>query len=369
MPGDIPIEFYGEDLNRIPVEPRGNGSQGSKPMAKENPEPKKFCHGFDDDLVPLVDIEAMQFEFKPIIRGLLANNESLLLVAESGTGKSLLLNYLLFSLAVPPVAGIFGKYEIARPFSTLLIQSENPTSSQSFRLKRLFTAHPEFKKAGSRVVCLAGERDIRLSGNIRSADFRKRVKGCIERSGADILVLDPLISFHNADENSNTEMRATLDCLTDLSDAAGVATIVTHHTGKNGDSRGASAIKDWVANQLKFVREQTEQPGRHVLRVINEKARSFPKSAEFFIEMTKNFDFVPCDDPRGKEAVLGNAVVDALKKLGGKVGSQAELVSELISVLSCGATWAKAAIRMAESEKKIVSFQGKGGRATGYRLP
>lgn len=68
-----------------------------------------------DELIGLVDIGVMDFEFNPIINGLLDCKESLLIVAESGTGKSMILNQIMFTLAVPPESGLWGKFQIRRP--------------------------------------------------------------------------------------------------------------------------------------------------------------------------------------------------------------------------------------------------------------
>lgn len=76
----------------------------------------------------------------------------------------------------------------------------------------------------------------------------------IKTSGIDLLVVDPLISIHNVDENDNTKMEKVMDALRTLALRAGCAVGVVHHSSKppggssegragNADSsRGATAI-------------------------------------------------------------------------------------------------------------------------------
>jgi len=306
-----------------------------------------------------------------LLTDVLDRKESLLIVGESGTGKSSLLNQVIFSLAVPPEKGLWEKFKIRRPVTCLLVQSENSMAATSFRLKRLFKAHPEFlQHAGFRVMTFKIGDDIRMSGDLRNKAFQKKIVDALVEIQADVMAIDPLISFHESDENSNVEMRASLDALTAICDQANVACIVTHHTGKNGDSRGASAIKDWVANQIKLTREQTQDPDRYILRVHHDKARNFPTIPDFFLERTPNFDFVLTDPISStKDEEMIEAVVQSLASLGGKVDSQSQLVSEVVTTLNCGATWAKKAIALALKAGKVRAFSGGHGRTTGYLLP
>jgi len=209
-----------------PYEPGDPGPDAEPPARPEKESPAI-------ELIGLVDIGAMNFESNPVIDGLLDQQESLIIVAESGTGKSMILNQILFSMAVPPIEGLFGRFTIRRPVTSLLMQSENSMKSTSFRLKRIFAAHPEFlQQAGYRVMTFKVGHDIRMSGDFRRESFQKQIIDALLSIEADVLVVDPLISFHDSDENSNVEMRASLDALTFICDQANVACILTHHTGK-----------------------------------------------------------------------------------------------------------------------------------------
>jgi hypothetical protein len=55
-----------------------------------------------------------------------------------------------------------------------------------------------------------------------------------------LLMLDPLVEFHEADENANMEMRAVIGCVRSITAGTGCAGVVVAHTGKppNGSSKG-----------------------------------------------------------------------------------------------------------------------------------
>jgi len=108
---------------------------------------------------------------------------------------------------------------------------------------------------------------------------------------------------------------------------------------------------------------------RYILRVHHEKARDFSKVSDFFLERTKDFDFVLTENITNKEGELINAVVAALETLGGKVDTQSPLVSEVVTSLNCGVTWAKKAISLTLQAGKIRAIAGGHGRSTGYHLP
>lgn len=88
-------------------------------------------------------------------------------------------------------------------------------------------------------------------------DIAQTAKGL----GARLVVFDPLVKFHQADENDNVQMEGVLDVFIGLARAADAAILLLHHVGKAalaGDEaasgqqapRGATAIVDaarWVA--------------------------------------------------------------------------------------------------------------------------
>lgn len=75
----------------------------------------------------------------------------------------------------------------------------------------------------------------------------------LKDAGVDVLIVDPMVSLHGVNENSNAHMDTVMDCLIRIAEEADVAVAVVHHVGKGSlrdDSksdpadaaRGASAI-------------------------------------------------------------------------------------------------------------------------------
>ncbi len=71
----------------------------------------------------------------------------------------------------------------------------------------------------------------------------------------DIVKFDPLIYFHEAEENSSSEMMRWLVPLREVCRQAGAAVLVAHHAGWVGDGddargRGTTAIRAWADFEL-----------------------------------------------------------------------------------------------------------------------
>ena len=66
----------------------------------------------------------------------------------------------------------------------------------------------------------------------------------IKDSGAEVVVFDPLLRFHDAEENSATGMSEVLGIIRQLIEKLGISVILVHHTGKvqSKGGRGSSVI-------------------------------------------------------------------------------------------------------------------------------
>jgi hypothetical protein len=109
-----------------------------------------------------------------------------------------------------------------------------------------------------------------LSGevcNILSIKWQKSVEDILLRNGARLCVLDTLSSWHQVDENSNSDMSKVMQVLKALARKTGAAIVLVHHTSKlmavnnRGDeqqsARGASLLVD-NARWHSFVSLMTE---------------------------------------------------------------------------------------------------------------
>ncbi len=271
----------------------------------------------------------------PLIDGLLHKGESLLISGSAGIGKSLLVNYLAY--AVANIKTLWDQYNIPKPLISLTVQAEVDGHAQRARITKLIAANPEFKS--DRVYTLGKSYDFfdcRASGWLDNPEFQASIVDAINASGADILFIDPLISFNPSDENNNTQMRTVLDSFMEGIQDTEVGVVVIHHTKKDGSgTRGASAIRDWTANALELELDRVES-GEALIKVIHDKARNFAQIDPFYITRTKGLSFELAESKATrKEDERLKCVIDALTDAGGRVEGQKQFV-KLISEVENG---------------------------------
>ena len=289
------------------------------------------------EVVSLSELSEEQHPDNPIITGLLDEKESLLICGQSGIGKSLLSLLFAASIGNPPLNGIWGKFQVPTAENVLIVQSENSRKATAKRLRAMMRYNPELQTGFSRCFIPVVRDDIRYIGAFQEAEFQDTIKRMVDATEARCIILDPLISYHGGDENDNSEMRRSLDALTELMDKTGAATIMFHHLGKasgGGDfnkifsGRGASAIGDWAANILTLGLAEVDGP-EAVIEVAHHKARNFPTVANFYLRRTADLQFQLCDKPGGgKEQAEVAAVIRALHGIGHSE-NQSMLVKEI----------------------------------------
>jgi RecA-family ATPase len=66
-----------------------------------------------------------------------------------------------------------------------------------------------------------------------SQSFLDAIQRAVEAHQTDIIILDPLISFHGQDENSNDQMRRLLDQVAIFTESLGASPLLIHHHGSS----------------------------------------------------------------------------------------------------------------------------------------
>lgn len=190
--------------------------------------------------------------------GLLPPQGILFVGGEPKVGKSLLVANLALSLA----AGVdrIG-FPIPAPRRVLVCQFELPVAQFVSRLAVMRRA----------VGAVADERllvDTRASGHLLSAaqglgHFLEAAKA----AAAEVIVLDPLYSAHDQDENDTRAMAALCQALLRLRDASRAALVVVHHVRKSigrheiGSAfRGSSALHAVGDSYLLLTRPSPQLP-------------------------------------------------------------------------------------------------------------
>jgi hypothetical protein len=138
------------------------------------------------------------------------------------TGKS----FFALELAVAVASGTpgAGHWAVTSPGPVLLLAAEDPLAVVVQRLAAL---------AAARARALATlPVDLIVEPGVRLPDGLPRLAATVAQRRPVLLILDPLIRVHRADENSAPEMAAILDGLRTLARDSGCAVLLVHHTRK-----------------------------------------------------------------------------------------------------------------------------------------
>ena len=320
--------------------------------------------------ISFMDLASVKIEDHPIIDGFLGEKESLIICADSGAGKSLLASYMALHLGYPPGKGLWGLLQIPKAVKVLMVQSENSYLSFNKRLRKLFNAHPEMALGAENVFTAMQDNNCRITGNLISKDFQEFLIDSILAIGVKVLMLDPLISYHKEDENENADMRASLDCLSQICEKTEISTVICHHYNRAGQIRGASAIRDWADNLLLMDIEERRE-GSVFLKMTHDKCRNYEQQPTFFLERTPDLQFLRCGISKKYENV--ETAEKVLREMGGTAFSQAALKNAIMTELNCQEYTARKTIETALGMKRILIIPGKkeGGRGTPvtYVLP
>jgi hypothetical protein len=109
--------------------------------------------------------------------------------------------------------------------------------------------------------------DTRAAGHLLSApQGLAHFLGVAKAAAAEVLILDPLYSAHDQDENDTRAMAALCQGLLRLRDASGAALVVVHHSRKSVNRhevgsafRGSSALHAVGDSYLLLTRRSSEQ--------------------------------------------------------------------------------------------------------------
>ena len=365
--------------------------QKSKPPA--NDRESFSCMTFKDILDNPVEQEW-------IIEGLIMKGDITLIHAPGGVGKSMLGLYIALYLAAHgtdpknPLNIIFGRFPVPKPRATLFIQAENSAAAMHQRIQAMTTGNPTLKNGLSRVLVLGQYKDTTITGKRFSdpefcAFVVQYIKKIEKQEGIkiDLVIIDPLISYLDGDENNSVQTRATLDGISQMSSQTQCTTIVIHHANKSGkEYRGSTAINDWTRNRISLSPEEATKPDTDqktgslipklkktkLIRVTHEKCNNFEFFKPFLLEMGSDLNFRPVGEQLSeKDIETCQKVVQALEKLGGQAGSQNVLAKAYIDLFKGSPKTAKRHIENAEKagyiSKKLTTKDGK--PANEYSLP
>jgi len=285
--------------------------------------------------------------------GLLPSSGILFVGGEPKVGKSILVANLALALASGSSRAGF---HVPRAQRVLICQFELPTSQFAQRLAPM--RQPIGSAADSNLFIL-------LSAP-RGLDHFLRA---IRTAKADVVVLDPLYSTHDQDENDTRAMAALCQTLLRLRDASGAALIVIHHVRKSvgrheiGSAfRGSSALHAVGDSYLLLVRPSPQVPTVE----LRFQFRYAPASQPRLLALdARTLWFEECAStpapPHSRRKVETADVQRALTASGSARFSQ--LREKIMNQSECSRRTAQLAIQRACQEGSIVQDNGQ------YRLP
>src|SRR6266700_1880608 len=189
---------------------------------------------------------------------LLPSQGILFLGGEPKSGKSLLVSNLALALAA---GGEHAGFKVPSPKRVLICQFELPTPQLALRLATMRKTIGDRADANLFV-------DTRVSGHMLSSTAGLNHFLTSARSvQADVIVIDPLYSTHDQDENDTRAMAALCQSLVRLRDVSKAALIVVHHVRKSAGRyelgsafRGSSALHAVGDSYLLLARPSPQIP-------------------------------------------------------------------------------------------------------------
>ena len=293
--------------------------------------------------------------------GLLPPQGILFVGGEPKVGKSILVANWALSLAAG--ADRMG-FAIPAPRRVLICQFELPVPQF---VSRLAIMRRSLGAAADQHLLV----DTRASGNLLSAaQGLNHFVAAARAAAAEVVVLDPLYSTHDQDENDTRAMAALCQSLLRLRDASGAALVVIHHVRKTigrheiGSAfRGSSALHAVGDSYVLLTRPSPQLPTVE-LRFQFRYAAAQPPRLLQLDSRTLWFSSAgsPSASPASRRKVEKTDITQALAGMGDQARYN-QLRDRIMTTTECSKRTAQLAISEACRQGWIVPAHGQ------YRLP
>ena len=293
--------------------------------------------------------------------GLLPQQGILFVGGEPKVGKSLLVANLALSLAAG--ADRIG-FPIPGPRRVLICQFELPVAQF---VNRLATMRRSLGAAADEHLLV----DTRAAGHLLSAaQGLNHFVTAARAAAAEIIVLDPLYSTHDQDENDTRAMAALCQSLLRLRDASGAALVVVHHVRKSigrheiGSAfRGSSALHAVGDSYLLLTRPSPQLSTLELRFQFRYAAAQPPRLLQLDSRSLWFSSAGAASAPAAsRRKVEKHDITQTLATMGNKAPYN-QLRDQIMSTTDCSKRTAQLAISEARRQGWIVQANGQ------YRLP
>jgi len=249
----------------------------------------------------------------PIIDdGVLLDRSLLLIVGQPKANKS----FLALNMGVAIASGTdFAGFSVVDKHRVLFLSAEGGYYSNRERIK---TITADIDGADLQEIFFS----IKIVPDLESDTDDAIFKECIEKYNPKVLILDPFIRFHTADENSSSSMSNIFAKIRKLIDGHDIAVILVHHEGKNASKggRGSSVIHAEYDSCIKIRKPKN---GNHMFEFDMRHVET-PEPKELIF----NADTFWFEDP-----YKSSPVVEYLKTNGSS--SKNDIVAHVIAIQGC----------------------------------
>jgi hypothetical protein len=293
--------------------------------------------------------------------GLLPPQGILFCGGEPKVGKSILVANLALALAA--VSSRTG-FQIPASRRVLICQFELPVEQFAARLAQM--RQPLGAAADTNLFI-----DTRAAGHLLSTpQGLNHFIAAAQTAAAEVIVLDPLYSTHDQDENDTRAMAALCQTLLKLRDVSKAALIVVHHIRKSinryevGSAFRGSGALNAVGDSYVLLTRPSADPNIIELRFqFRYAAASEPKLLSLD---PKTLWFASAGEAplelKSRRKVEGSDVEQALAALGNQAG-YCDLRARIMTAADCSKRTAQLAIAEACQEQRIIRDNGL------YRIP
>jgi hypothetical protein len=290
------------------------------------------------ELTTLSNIYVEKIEERPIIKGLLYEEEDTIIYGNGGVGKSLITEDISMALGAN-MNRLWDLFPIPQYRVSLFVQSENGRLSVHQRTSLKCQGNPDYIIGLQNIVYASQYGNIQVAGHVTNSDFQtglvnfaKQVEQQL-KSKIGIIFWDPLISFHDAEENDNSRMRTTLDLIKMISGKIGATAVVVHHANKESGLRGATAIQNWARNIIE-IKDATHRNQKRI-KVTHKKCNNHALFDPFVLAMDEylNFEAMPAAESISSQRMEnGRRVREALEALGSTAKTKNELIERYAEI-------------------------------------
>lgn len=222
--------------------------------------------------------------------GLLSRGDALLIAAESKAGKSTLIGGLIRQMII---GGNFLGFKVVKPLRVLYMQAELRESRLKERLIKTY----------SKLNNLAEHSYVwNTRGLVMIEENYDIVAESIQETKPDVVIIDPMVNFHNFDENSATQMTQFFRKLDRLQHDFNVALVMAQHFKKQQDGnpknqtsllekmRGSSALRGWADTTIAVEGRTVSEYRRLEFDVRNSMGEIFYRMIKYNLN-TREFDW------------------------------------------------------------------------------